>query len=321
MIKSKNNKSTGALGDASSIRNMTQVRKKKEKLRLLMRPKSRMFRPRLPVTLEFGYEFITNYKRHTTGGGQVKKIFYNKNIRSYVSYNEKQLHVWREDNGEQVQSINFFDETQSHQISCIVYSQEHMLYLAISTDFKLHIFNEHLIRVGWMPLNVRLIYHAFFYEEKSTLITAGIDGCFMFRFTVNSKYEKERGVMLDPEGQFIQCELGPKIKVEKMPLWIKGLKVSVKQNMIFSWSQLKVCFNYLDGEKGGKLFTRYKKLTNYEDFITDIFVSEKYTYFITSTFTGQIIIWKLKEKKSKELIHCFNNSHTKCVTSLHEIPD
>lgn len=189
LIKPKVIQGSASTGGDASISRMTTIRKKKEKLRMLMRPKSRSTRTRLPKTIEFGYEFTATYKRHTSGGGQVKKIFYNKNIRSFVSYNEKQLHVWREDNGEQVQSINFFDETQSHQISCIVYSSKHMLYLAISTDFKLHIFNEHLIRVGWMPLNVRLIYFAYFYEEESTLITGGIDGCFMFKFMVETKYE------------------------------------------------------------------------------------------------------------------------------------
>lgn len=58
-----------------------------------------MFRERLPKTLEFGHEFITTYKKHNQSGGAVKKIFYNRNIRSYVSYNEKQLHIWRQDDG------------------------------------------------------------------------------------------------------------------------------------------------------------------------------------------------------------------------------
>jgi len=30
-----------------------------------------------------------SYKKHVAAGGQVKKIIYNKNIRSYVSFNEK----------------------------------------------------------------------------------------------------------------------------------------------------------------------------------------------------------------------------------------
>ena len=111
-----------------------------------------------------------------------------------------------------------------------------MLYLAISTDFKMHIFNELLIRIGWLPLNVRLIYFAHFYEEESTLITAGIDGVFMFKFNTKTKYDPRQAVMLDPEGHSFDAELGPKIKIEKMPLWIKGLRVNTKQNLIISWS-------------------------------------------------------------------------------------
>ena len=68
----------------------------------------------------------------------------------------------------------------------------------------------------------------------------------------------------------------------------------------------------------GKILYRYKKLTTYEDFITDCIVSEKYKYFVTSTFSGNVIVWKLQKKK--EVIHAFT-THTKQVTSLREIPD
>ena len=64
-----------------------------------------------------------------------------------------------------------------------------MLYLVITTDFKLHIFNEHLIHVGCFPLNVRLIYFSYFFEKNSTLITTGIDGVFMFKLNVKNKYD------------------------------------------------------------------------------------------------------------------------------------
>ena len=125
-------------------------------------------------------------------------------------------------------NISFFDATQSHSISCIVYSETHMLYLAISTDFKMHIFNEHLNLIGWLPLKVRLVNFAFFCEQTSMLITGGIDGCFMFKFNFTSKYEPKQAVLFDPEGKSFNAELGPKIKLEKMPLWIKGLKVNLK---------------------------------------------------------------------------------------------
>ena len=163
--------------------------------------------------------------------------------------------------------------------------------------------------VGWLPLDVRLVHYMYYCETNSILLTAGIDGCFMFKINMKNKYDANMAMLLDPEGNFFSCELGPKQKIEKMPLWIKGLVVSESQNLIFTWSQLKACFNDLDG----KIIYRYKKLTAYEDYITDMIISQKYKYFLTSTFLGSVIVWKLQKKK--ELIHTFS-SHTKCVTSL-----
>lgn len=279
-----------------NIGKLTVIRRKIEQLKLLLRPESNLYKALLPKTLEFGHEFILSYKKHGSTG-HLKDIIHNKNIRSFVSYNDKHLHVWREHTAQQVMNVNFFDETQSHTISCIVYSSKFMLYFAISTDFKLHIFNEHLIFVGWFPLDARLVHYAYFIEETSTLITAGIDGCFLFKLYIQNKYEPKQAMMLDPEGNWFTAEIGPKQKLQKMPLWIKGLKVVESQNLIFTWSQLKACINNLEG----KIVYRFKKLTTYEDYITDVLVSQKYKYFVTATFTGNVIVWKLDKKK--EIIH------------------
>jgi hypothetical protein len=58
-------------------------------MKMLMRPKSKIYKEKMPKCFEFGYEFKTSYKKHATAGGHVKKIFYNKNISSFVSYTEK----------------------------------------------------------------------------------------------------------------------------------------------------------------------------------------------------------------------------------------
>jgi hypothetical protein len=42
--------------------------------------------------------------------------------------------------------------------------------------------------------------------------------------------------MLDPDGKTLKFELGPKIKLKSMPLWIKGLKVDENEGIIFTWS-------------------------------------------------------------------------------------
>ena len=58
--------------------------------------------------------------------------------RAYVSYNEKSLHVWKPDTEEQIFYVNFFDETKSHTISCIVYSTRYHVGLTlIVTDVAL----------------------------------------------------------------------------------------------------------------------------------------------------------------------------------------
>ena len=61
-----------------------------------------------------------------------------------------------------------------------------------------------------MPLKVRLINFAYFYEPAiaykkdeeenkcGRLITAGIDGCFIFEFNIKCKYDPKQAVLLDP---------------------------------------------------------------------------------------------------------------------------
>lgn len=182
-----------------NIGKLATIQKKVAQLKALMRPESKLFREFLPKTLEFGHEFFLTYTKHVSTG-HLKDILYNPNIRSYVSYNEKHLHIWRGTDAQQVAKCDFFNETQSHSISCVVYSHSNMIYLAVSTDFKLHLFNEHLVWIGWFPLDVRLVHYLYFYEKKSTLITAGIDGCYMFHIHFMNKYEPKQAMILDPEG-------------------------------------------------------------------------------------------------------------------------
>ena len=113
------------------------------------------------LRVEFGFQFTTEYTKHGAQG--VKDVLFNPNTKAFVSYNEKQIHVWSQQTGEQLFVVNFFEETRSHQISCMTYSLQHYLYLVISTDFKLHVFNENLILVESIPMKTRLINQCYFY--------------------------------------------------------------------------------------------------------------------------------------------------------------
>ena len=106
------------------------------------------------------------------------------------------------------------------------------------------------------------------------------------------------------------------MKVEKTPLWIKGLKVDVHQDMIFLWSNMKTNINSLEGKLLFKFKKLFKSQNNVEVNVTDMFVSKAYGYLIASASNGLIAVFKLA--KNKQLMHVFDG-HRKAVTSLIEV--
>ena len=74
--------------------------------------------------------------------------------------------------------------------------------------------------------------------------------------------------------------------LEKMCIWVKGLAVDPKNDIIVSWNQGKMCFNHLSGSKAGKLIFSLKDLTSKGNSITDVLINLDYRYFHTGTSTG-----------------------------------
>ena len=88
-----------------------------------------------------------------------------------------------------------------------------------------------------------------------------------------------------------------------MCIWVKGLKVDEKNEIIISWNQGKLCFNHLSGSEAGKLIFSLKDLTGPEISITDVIINMENRYFHTGTSTGQILVWKYDS--SKKQLHEF----------------
>lgn len=148
------------------------------------------------------------------------------------------------------------------------------------------------------------------------MITAGIDGIFIFDFMYKGKYEPKHAAQIDPEGKSIEIYLKNKIPLEKMLLWAKGLKIDLTNEMIISWDQTRLSFNNL---KGGGIIYSYKDMTTAENYITDVLVIKKpFKYFVTGTYSGQVQVWKFSEKR--RLINSFEGAHIKEIGSLAEYP-
>ncbi len=55
--------------------------------------------------------------------------------------------------------------------------------------------------------SIRLVNYVEFYDDQSKLITAGIDGVFIFDFVYKGKYEPKHAATIDPEGKSIEISL------------------------------------------------------------------------------------------------------------------
>lgn len=86
-------------------------------------------------------------------------------------------------------------------------------------------------------------------DDQLKLITAGVDGVFMYDIIFNNsnRYDPKQTLMLDPDGRFFDARISQPQKFEKTPLWVKGVKVLKQDKCIFCWSQVKASFYDLKG--------------------------------------------------------------------------
>ena len=64
------------------------------------------------------------------------------------------------------------------------------LYLIMTSDFKMLFINEMYHLVAQLDMSsIRLVSYVEFYDAESKLITAGIDGIFLFDFVYKGKYD------------------------------------------------------------------------------------------------------------------------------------
>ena len=102
---------------------------------------------------------------------------YSPTTKAFVSYSDKQIHVWNELTGKMIFRIHLFEETKSHCIASMCYSEARRLYFVIATDFKMHVFNENLICVDTVKTETRLVHRCQYYDKEDIIVTAGVDGC------------------------------------------------------------------------------------------------------------------------------------------------
>jgi len=109
--------------------------------------------------------------------------------------------------------------------------------MIVTADFKMHFVNELLYCVDSIDMaSIRLVNFVYFNDADDSVITAGIDGVFIFKFNYQSKYKPLLAVQIDQEGKHIRISLENKILLDKSSIWVKGLKVDEKNEIIIHWN-------------------------------------------------------------------------------------
>ncbi|CDW84829.1 UNKNOWN [Stylonychia lemnae] len=250
----------------------------------------------LQKPLSFGLSEDMVYSSHKQ---PVKHFILNHNNQLYVTADDKQIHFWSIQTGLRKKVMHLPDFLKTHScVSAIAFSHKFR-----SMDMS----------------SIRLVNFAQFYDAESKLITAGIDGVFIFDVHYHGKYDPQQAAQIDPEGRSIRMTL------EGMPIWAKGMKIDEENNMIVTWDHLNLTFHDLRGPEH-KLLNSYKNLlqinsadhmSDTNQNITDVLVSKEYKYFVTATSLGQMMVWK--HQKVKKMIHLYTG-HFRDIGALAKHP-
>ena len=211
------------------------------------------------------------------------------------------------------------DLTGTHTtITTVAFSHHYRLYMIVTANFKMYFYNELFHEVEQIDMShIRLVNFAYFDDRSGSLITAGIDGVFLFHFNYQGKYLPALATQIDKEGKHISISLDNKMPLEKMCMWVKGLKVDAKNGIIASWNGSWISFNHmpekkqgkktahdddinvLSGQpsKAGKLIFTTRDLVSPEVAITDVLINLDYRYYHTGTSIGHILVWKFDNSK------------------------
>jgi hypothetical protein len=95
---------------------------------LILEQKTQLLKPEVIVQREldaqpqihFGHSLVSCYSKHNRL--PIRGVIYNPNMKAFVSYNAKQIHVWSELSGASLFKVDFQQETKSHNVAAMAYS-------------------------------------------------------------------------------------------------------------------------------------------------------------------------------------------------------
>ncbi|CAG9319560.1 unnamed protein product [Blepharisma stoltei] len=267
--------------------------------------KSQPRRPQKSPEQVFGLIPETSFTKHQFTPRRIEWI---RNYNLYASFDEKSLYLF-DSFGTLKNTCTFFDILRVHACCCFTYIEPYHVFVVISTDFRLFLLSD-LFEIWRMEtLGPGRIQHVTYIHSSNHLILCGISNITVMKLICESKYDIEKGLLLDPGGGFVKFEIELIKSIDLQMNWMKGMRIDKKFERLSVWSESSIAVLSLG---------TYDLQNQADDLcpgtlITDTLYCPPQGYCVCATSEGQIFVYKLGSRSKP--IHTFDG-HNRSILAL-----
>ena len=222
----------------------------------------------------------------------MKQVLWNPHSQVFASLDDKNLCLFDSAGGLKG-TINFFEETQTHLISCFLHAQKYQVYVLISSDFKMLVYSEvlELIHKAEMSRTGSRVLAAYFLESRSVLILVGISAVRILDFAVIPK----EGNSLEPDmtSKTVVVEQRHVLTIPTPIEWIRKSYFQPESELLVLWDQASVCLQCIVDENAKIKYENIVRSTT----LMEVLLIPQLKTFVAGMLSGEVYVFGYTEPK------------------------
>jgi hypothetical protein len=219
-------------------------------------------------------------------------VLWNPHSQVFASLDDKNLCLF-DNTGNLKGTINFFEETQTHLISCFLHAQKYLVYILISSDFKMLVYSEvlELIHKAEMSRTGSRVLAAYFLESRSVLILVGISAVRILDFAVIPK----EGNSLEPDmtSKTVVVEQRHVLTIPTPIEWIRKSYFQPESEMLVLWDQASVCLQCIVDENAKIKYENIVRSTT----LMEVLLIPQLKTFVAGMLSGEVYAFGYTEPR------------------------
>ena len=237
----------------------------------------------------FGVTLETEFTKHQF---PVKQVVWNPTSQVYASLDDKNMCLF-DTSGSVKGMINFFEETQTHLISCFLHVSKFKVYILISSDFKMLVYSEvlELIHKAEMSRTGSRVLSAYFLEPRNLLIMVGISAVRIVEFAVVPK--EGNSLENDMTSKTVDVEQKHVLTIPTPIEWIRKSYFQPEAQLIVLWDQSSVCLQSIIDENAKVKYEGVVRNTT----LMEVLLIPDMKCFVAGMLSGEIYVLGYSEPK------------------------